>query len=353
MPWATSQSACCVLRVGRADLGELVDRHLAGDVLLAQRLEGRTTPLVAPVGAQPLGLWAGGELGSGGGVVEGHHAPAWAGQGEGVAQPRCCGGLHRDAGTGCGAGASRQRAASSAAGDEHLDEGVAGEVHPHVGPAIGGALDEVDREVVEQLVGQHRGRAVGPDFGRGGQIGSALDGRQGPVVQGPLGGGSLHEDVPQRSGAGGPGGEDRTGPRAGAGTHLDDRQPLRLAERPPPRVEGAGHDDAEERADLGAGEEVAAAPGPAARGVEAGVGLVEGEVHDLGERQRPPLGDGRPHRRLDPADGVIIHRRRPGATLGRSGRSPGRRRVRRPWAPRDHRGRSDGSGSGSAPRGRR
>ena len=65
-------------------------------------------------------------------------------------------------------------------------------------------------------------------------------------------------------------------PVPGAG--LDDDERIGLAQLAPPRVEGAGHHRAEQRTDLGLSEEVAApARGPAG-GVEAVVGVVQGEV---------------------------------------------------------------------------
>jgi hypothetical protein len=63
----------------------------------------------------------------------------------------------------------------------------------------------------------------------------------------------------------------------------------------PPVVERPGEDGAEQRAHLGAGEEVAAPPRAAAAAVEAELGVVEGEVDDLVERERTeppgPLAD--------------------------------------------------------------
>ena len=56
----------------------------------------------------------------------------------------------------------------------------------------------------------------------------------------------------------------------------------------PPAVEGAGQDGPEQRAHLGAGDEVGPAPtGAAALLVEAAVGVVQGQLGDLVEAHRP------------------------------------------------------------------
>ena len=53
--------------------------------------------------------------------------------------------------------------------------------------------------------------------------------------------------------------------RAGPGAGVDDHVRVGPAELAPPPVERAGHDRAEQRTDLGAGEEVAAPAGPRRR----------------------------------------------------------------------------------------
>ena len=84
----------CAHGVGRPDVGELVECHLAGDVLAAWGPQLVVTPVVAPVGAQPLALGTGSHGRGGGRVVE-HHHPAAAHSLEGVGQPRLGGGLER------------------------------------------------------------------------------------------------------------------------------------------------------------------------------------------------------------------------------------------------------------------
>ena len=153
-------------------------------------------------------------------------------------------------------------------------------------------MEDAEGQVVEQLVGQHhdgpverrqlaqahddradaelRGAfdAVGVDPGRA----QAVRGRgqvEGPPVLDPQGGGALDEHVAQGRRAGRRGQQDGPGERARPGAGLDHDERVGPAQLVPPAVEGPGDDRAEQRPDLGAGQEVAPAAGPAARRVEA------------------------------------------------------------------------------------
>ena len=78
-------------------------------------------------------------------------------------------------------------------------------------------------------------------------------------------------------------------PRARAGVDHDEL--VGLPHRPPPRVEGAGDDGAEQRADLGRGEEVTVATGCATGRVEALVLVVQRGLDEGSERQGAPPRD--------------------------------------------------------------
>ena len=84
------------------------------------------------------------------------------------------------------------------------------------------------------------------------------------------------------------GGEHGPGQRPGTGAGVDHGERVGTAEADELGVEEAGDDRSEERADLGRGEEVATPAGLPGRGsgVEA-VLAVQGEVHELPERDRP------------------------------------------------------------------
>ena len=156
-------------------------------------------------------------------------------------------------------------------GDEHLDERPSVGGHPHLVPAVVNAsLAQGEGQVVEQLVGQHDTL-----HGHVGQLGEADDDRSDPAgrglvvlgdrageglvgrlegevvgVTGPLGRRSLDQHVAQGRGAGRAGRQHRAGERARTGSGVDHHVGVRAAELEPPPVEGAGHDRAEQRADL-------------------------------------------------------------------------------------------------------
>ena len=118
----------------------------------------------------------------------------------------------------------------------------------------------------------------------------------------PLGRRAIDEDPAQRRRAAGLGHQHRAGERARAGAGLDDDERVGRAEVGPPAVDGAGDDGAEQRADLGRGQEVgapAAGRAPAA-GVEAGRLVVERPLDEGREGHRPlpgdAIGQGRVHR---------------------------------------------------------
>ena len=102
----------------------------------------------------------------------------------------------------------------------------------------------------------------------------------------PLPGRRLDEHVAEGAGAAWARRQDRAGERARPRTCLDHREHLGLLQLGPPVVERPGDDGTEQRPDLRAGEEVAAAAGAAARGVEAPVRVVQRELDDLLERDR-------------------------------------------------------------------
>src|SRR5688500_17266817 len=89
--------------------------------------------------------------------------------------------------------------------------------------------------------------------------------------------------------------EHAEGEGARARTGLDDDVRVGPAERAPPPVEGTSHDGAEERAHLGAGEEVVVPPRSGACGVEPRVRVVQRELDDLvvpqGTEAANALGD--------------------------------------------------------------
>ena len=161
MPCARSQSACDEVGGRRR---QLVDRHLAGDVLRAEVVERRAAPRVAAVGAHPLGPGSLGEIGGGGRVVEGHHPASRPGERRGRRPPR----PRPPTGAGCERRPPRRRPTSSVVGSEHLDEIVAVEADVHLGPPGRGPLEEPERQVVEELVGQDDARAR-----QAGQLGQA------------------------------------------------------------------------------------------------------------------------------------------------------------------------------------
>ncbi len=140
------------------------------------------------------------------------------------------------------------------------------------------ALHEAERQVVEQLVGQHHAvERPGRQFGAHLDLGSAAQG-----------GRAFHRHVAQGRRAGRLGRQDRDRKGAGAGTRLDHDVGIGFAQLVPPAIQGAGEDGTEEPAHLGTGDEVGTAPAGAATSlVEAVVPVVEGQLDHLVEPHRP------------------------------------------------------------------
>ena len=178
-------------------------------------------------------------------------------------------------------------------------------------PAVVGPLDDPDRQVVEELVGDddpveghHR------ELVEGSHHRSGVRYRSGRLV-----GGGAHERSEgvgrrfERQEVVGLGAEtgralDEHGSHGGRARRLaaqhvgeqpaaspsgvDDEEGVGPAEAPPRLVEGAGDEDAEEPADLGAGDEVVVGPAGAAAVSE--VGVERGSLK-RGERDRPDAVD--------------------------------------------------------------
>ena len=213
-------------------------------------------------------------------------------------------------------------------GDDRLGEAVAVERDPHLRPRSASAFDHAEREVVEQLVGQdhaverHRRELVE----RGDDRSHADDRERGVVLvahdraegvlerldreQLMLLGAErrrpLDEHVAQRARAVGRGAEHVACQAPTAGPGLDHEVGIRFRELTPPSVERAGHQRAEQRADLGAGDEVAAGAAGAARPGEEPVGAVERELHERIERDRPLPPDPLRQLLVDPVHRVIM-----------------------------------------------
>ena len=98
--------------------------------------------------------------------------------------------------------------------------------------------------------------------------------------------GPFDQHVVQGARARGIGGEHGAREGPGAGSGVDHHELVGITELVPPRVQRASEDGAEQRADLGAGKEVAAPPGPPAGRVEAALRVIEGDVDDLVVRER-------------------------------------------------------------------
>ena len=143
------------------------------------RSSGSAAPPVGGVGAQPVRPRSRGQGGRGRRVVEDHDPPR-AGRGRraaaqpaprlgpatGCARRALASGASRDAALDIG----RPRAAASTSGPDRPPV----EADPHLRPASLAALEQAEREVVEQLVGQHDHRAGGTAARRGaGSSGSA------------------------------------------------------------------------------------------------------------------------------------------------------------------------------------
>ena len=181
------------------------------------------------------------------------------------------------------------------------------------------ALEQPEREVVEQLVGEDdAGEGSGRQLGQRGDEGPETGDGPAPEVgvvgaDGPEreAGGlqrepfrlaaaqderAFDQDIAQRDRTRRPRVEDGACERPRAGARLDDHERVGPVELVPPRVQCPGQHGPEERAHLGTGDEVAAAaPGVPAPPVEAGLVVVERQLDQLVEAQRTeaadPLGD--------------------------------------------------------------
>ena len=196
-------------------------------------------------------------------------------------------------------------------------EGVAGDADPHLRPAVGGALHDPEREIVEQLVGeddaaQGDGGKIGqrrgdrPEPGGDARVGigafvqraeRVLDRleRQHVALLGAAGVGALDQHVAQRRRAPRLRGEHIGGQAPTARARLDHEERIARAEIVPAAIERPPDQGAEERAGLGAGDEVATrSTGSVVAGEEAAV-AVERLVDEGVERDRPtpmdPLSD--------------------------------------------------------------
>ena len=149
----------------------------------------------------------------------------------------------------------------------------------HLVPARRRALQESERQVVEQLVGQHhaveRARpAVRRSISTLARRRRAAERSTGTYRRAGEQAGSAARTAAAKG--------------AGAGPRLHHDVGIGLAQLVPPAVQGAGEDRPEERAHLGAGDEVGPAPaGAAASLVEAAVRVVEGQLDHLVEAHRP------------------------------------------------------------------
>ena len=118
-----------------------------------RRSSGRTAPGVAAVRAHPLGPGSLGEIGGGGCVVERQDPCPPARRARGRRPPR----PPPPTGAGCERRPRRRRAGAGRR-ERHLDEVVAVEADVHLGPPRRRPFEEAERQVVEELVGQHDAR---------------------------------------------------------------------------------------------------------------------------------------------------------------------------------------------------
>ena len=170
-------------------------------------------------------------------------------------------------------------------GNHHLGQRVTLERRPAPRPTRRRSARAAEREVVEQLVGEHDARpgtrgAAPPGSPRSGRwrrragsssssgSGRAREGERRRVelevlgVDGPLARRHLDEDVAQRRRAARGGGQDRPRQRAGPRPRFDDGEHVRLARVGPPAVERPRDHGAEQRPHLRARDEVAATARP-------------------------------------------------------------------------------------------
>ncbi len=220
------------------------------------------------------------------------------------------------------AGRLRRRAANARgvgfARYEDFDELVAVERDSNLLPALAVPLGDAERKVVEQLVGDDdaspaasAGRSsiaanTGPAAGTGTGSSSVVRCTNGPSASSAgsicssfaLGRTELRrpfdEDVTQRGQALGFGAQHLAREPARSRTRLDDEERIGRAELLPPAVERTRDARAEQRPDFGAGDEVAArAARTPALCEEAAVDVVERELHEHVERDRPLAMDPR------------------------------------------------------------
>lgn len=79
----------------------------------------------------------------------------------------------------------------------------------------------------------------------------------------------------------------RAGKGSGSGPYLDEDERVRIAEFVPPFVERSRDDRAEQRADFGARQEIAATAGTTAGCIETCIGIVESAINKLREWNGP------------------------------------------------------------------
>ena len=103
--------------------------------------------------------------------------------------------------------------------------------------------------------------------------------------------GLLDEHVQQTRRTFGCGDPDGAGESSRSSTHFDHHERVGATGLDPPRIKSTGDDRAEQRPDLGTGEEVSAAPCSAAALIETVTGVVEREAHVVGEGKKCSLAE--------------------------------------------------------------
>jgi hypothetical protein len=274
----------------QADAGcrgaKLLRRHVIGDVLLARGVERAGTPLLAAVRPQPLGLAPGRDGSEIVGVIDDHqktvaeHACALrqpVGHAGGDRKPRAR--LDGKVG-GVLAGVGRE---VTRRGNQDLHE-PAGAVDPdaYLLPTACRPFHQTKRQVVEELVGDHD--AVESD--RGELVEGGHDGTRPCDGDGRLAWNPGQRGAPRVLDRRAVEAVARTAAVAGAG--IDHEVRVGRAHPFPCVVERTSHQRAEERADLGARDEVAPAPPCATPSREEPVGrIVERSLDERVERDRP------------------------------------------------------------------
>ena len=281
----------------RSRVCEELDRQVDRDVLATRVVERRTTSAVAAVRAEPPTYTSLQQLGGGRRVVEHDQRavaqdlaallePVARGQGNWEARadrhrflphlPRRQGRRHLELGGG---------------GHRDLREAAVLRRDPHLGPTVHRALDHAERQVVEQLVGEHDSRArhrrqvrergrdrpdtgggrpsqlvprivVGIVWHRPQRVLPRLEHEELPLGFAELGR-PFDQYVAQRGRGLGTRGEEIGGQAAPARAGLDHDERIRSFEIAPDPIDRAGNECPEQRTDLGARDEVAArASGP-------------------------------------------------------------------------------------------